>query len=90
MSIGQSVRGVKGYPWTLPLVGFTAVFGGAGYAAMLDPINGPSIAAAWGILYMITCAGGAIRSRRPGPVALLGVVATSTGIYAREMLDLAD
>ncbi|GAA5846505.1 hypothetical protein JCM9279_006718 [Rhodotorula babjevae] len=76
------VRSPVGFPQLIQLPLFAAVFGGSGYMISAgDPLNGSGTTTAWSLVYLFLNGRKALSARRPGPIALAGVVAAQAATY---------
>ncbi|GAA5824463.1 hypothetical protein JCM3770_003719 [Rhodotorula araucariae] len=76
------VKRPLGFPQLIQLPLFAAVFGGSGYMISAgDPLNGSGTTTAWSLVYLFLNGRAALAARRPGPIALAGVVAAQAGTY---------
>ncbi|KAI8924857.1 hypothetical protein BC831DRAFT_551068 [Entophlyctis helioformis] len=82
-----SAAGRPGYPSAFPLALFGLVFGGAGYMTLFDTSNGPSTAAAWGVLYMILGGPKTLKNRKLLPLTTLAGVTASTVVHLQEVFE---
>ncbi|GAA5914248.1 hypothetical protein JCM6882_003664 [Rhodosporidiobolus microsporus] len=76
------VKAPRGFPHLIQLPAFAAVFGGSGYMIQSgDALNGAGTTTAWSLIYLFFNAKKAIRTQRPGPLALAGVAGAQAGLY---------
>ncbi|KAJ3226327.1 hypothetical protein HDU78_010397 [Chytriomyces hyalinus] len=83
-----ALRNTPGWAGTVPLVAFAGAFGMSGYATTIDKENGPSMATAWGSVYLFFFGREAIKAMRPGPLLLTAGVAGSTYVYGKEFIEM--
>ncbi|KAI8608340.1 hypothetical protein BC830DRAFT_1155723 [Chytriomyces sp. MP71] len=83
-----SLRGTPGWAGMFPLAGFAGAFAVSGYATLIDHENGPSMATAWGSVYLFFFGRSSLQALRPGPALLTAGVAGTTFLYGREFFDL--
>jgi uncharacterized membrane protein (UPF0136 family) len=75
-------------PSTMQLLGFTTMFGIAGYAIQQgDPDNGAGIATAWSLTYLFLNARKAWQTPRPAPLLLASVALGNLYAYGGRTLD---
>ncbi|GJN87767.1 hypothetical protein Rhopal_000722-T1 [Rhodotorula paludigena] len=76
------VRAPAGFPQLIQLPVFAAIFGGSGYMIRAgDPLNGSGTTTAWSLVYLFLNGRKALTARRPGPLALSGLVAAQAAMY---------
>ncbi|BGP37103.1 hypothetical protein JCM10450v2_001011 [Rhodotorula kratochvilovae] len=76
------VKRPLGFPTLIQLPLFAAIFGGGGYMISAgDPLNGSGTTTAWSLVYLFLNGRAALAARKPGPIALAGVVAAQAGVY---------
>ncbi|KAI9219071.1 hypothetical protein BC828DRAFT_407011 [Blastocladiella britannica] len=81
-SLPRAAVKAPGLPPYLHLAGFATMFGVSTYAIQSgDALNGPSMATAWSLTYIVTNGWPAVKSRSVAPLAMLAGAAMQAGIY---------
>ncbi|KAI8336485.1 altered inheritance of mitochondria protein 19 [Blakeslea trispora] len=82
-----AVKRSPGVPSMFQSMAFSAIFAGAGYVINVgDAENGSGIATAWCLSWSFLNAKTALKSMKPAPLALFGLVGLNTVIYGKKTL----
>ncbi|ORZ40478.1 hypothetical protein BCR44DRAFT_1374274, partial [Catenaria anguillulae PL171] len=81
-SLPKSAVKMPGLPPYLQLIGFTSMFGLSTYAIHSgDAVNGPSMATAWSLTYLVTNTLKGIKSRNLIPLTMVSSAMLQVGVY---------
>ncbi|KAJ1728302.1 hypothetical protein LPJ61_004103, partial [Coemansia biformis] len=74
-ALARARKSIRGYPSVMQCTWYTGIFAASAYALSTgDAVNGSGLASGWSAIWLFFNARNALKSRKPAPIAMAGLV----------------